>query len=184
MGIELTTLFYETITLVRKRLINMIQLNEHMYDKMNEITTDYIRGFFDGEGCVYARQRHLMIVNTNLSLLRMIRRKLTSLKIKSHLEVHSKVKKRSSEILSKRTCYRLRIFGYHNILRFSKHIGSSVKEKKRALADTLNSYKHIPLSEDQKKQIRILRKEGLTYSQIAKMFDKPVSSVFLICAKT
>jgi len=168
-----------------QKLINKIHLNEHVYDKMNDITADYIRGFFDGEGCVYVKQRHLVIVNTNLSLLQRIKRKLASLRIESHLGVHSKTKRRRpSEIKRRRICYRLRIFGYHNILRLSKLIGSPVKEKRQALADIMGSFKRIPLTEDQKQQIRRLRKEGLTYSKIARMFNKPLSSVFLICNKT
>jgi len=47
----------------------------------------------------------------------------------------------------------------------------------------INSYKRIPLSGSEKEQIRRLRKQGLTFSEIAEIMDRGIGTVFLVCSK-
>lgn len=178
---------------VEKFLSLKIQKNEHMQQKNERskgksysISKDYIKGFFDGEGCVYVKQKQIIITNTNQELLKEISSFLRSLGICSSLEIHRKKndKADAKKFRTTRDCYRLRMFGYFNLKSFSDLVGSNDVDKQKRLRVLLNSYKRIPLSEHEKEQIKRLRKQGLTFCEIAERTGRAIGTVFLICSKT
>jgi intein-encoded DNA endonuclease-like protein len=50
----------------------MQQKNERSKRKSHFISKDYVKGFFDEEGCVYVKQKQIIITNTNQELLKEI----------------------------------------------------------------------------------------------------------------
>jgi intein-encoded DNA endonuclease-like protein len=163
----------------------MQQKNERSKRKSHFISKDYVKGFFDEEGCVYVKQKQIIITNTNQELLKEISGFLRSLGICSSLEIHRKKddKTDAKQFRTTRDCYRLRIFGYFNLKLFSDIIGSNDVDKRKRFRVLLNSYKRIPLSDHEKEQIRRLRKQGLTLCEIAERTGRAIGSVFLICSK-
>ncbi|MEK6907536.1 MAG: LAGLIDADG family homing endonuclease [Nanoarchaeota archaeon] len=121
-----------------------------------EINSGYVRGFFDGEGCPSVKGKQIIITNQNFNILKGIKKKLSSLGIISRLK-------------NDKNCYRLKIHGYNNLLRFVKLIGSNMQEKRKKLLAIINSYSHYPISKQQIENVRTLRKKGRTFRQIAKM---------------
>jgi len=82
----------ECCFVVERFLKLKIQKNEHMQQKNERspkrsfpISRDYVRGFFDGEGCVYVKQKQIIITNTNQELLQKIAQFLRSLNIRCSL---------------------------------------------------------------------------------------------------
>lgn len=163
----------------------MQQKNERSPNRSFPISRDYVRGFFDGEGCVYVKQKQIIITNTNHELLQKIAQFLRSLNIHCSFELHrSKNSNSGSSVLKiTRDCYRLRVFGYYNLKRFFDLIGSSDADTWKKLRGMINSYKRIPLSGSEKEQMRKLRKQGLTFSEIAEIMDRGIGTVYLICSK-
>lgn len=142
-----------------------------MVKKMNiKITPSYIRGFFDGEGCVSVKSKQIVITNQNLPILKGIHRRLENMGIINRL-------------VKAKNCYRLKIHGYHNLIKFHKLIGSNITEKENKMLALKSSYIRTILSEKQKKEIIALRKKGYSYRKIAKKKNVSHSTVYFICQK-
>lgn len=125
---------------------------------MINITADYVRGYFDGEGGVYPKYHTIDITNTNLSILQNIQLYLDTCKI------HSSLRKHTSR---KTQCYRLVITGKHNIFLFKKMIGSFDEPRLHKLDLLFKNYKYYTLSPEDKIKIKKLRDDGLTFKQIS-----------------
>ena len=132
-----------------------------------EINEDYIRGFADGEGCVYFNycgkylQKTILIGNTDYDLLKNISNFLNRLKIKH------KIYRKKSFICNS---WELQITAWDGIIKWDKYIGFNSGDKRKKLKEL------IKLSEKCEKLKRIkklpllkkLLKSNLTYKEIAK----------------
>jgi intein-encoded DNA endonuclease-like protein len=135
---------------------------------MNKITLEYIRGFFDGEGCVSVRGKQIIITNQNVFIMKRIREKLKSIGIISRL-------------YKDKNCYRLKILGYHNICKFHELVGSNFCVKEKQIMELIDSYSSHIVNEAEKEEILNLRKEGLSYRHIAKKTGVKRGTVYNIC---
>ena len=137
-----------------------------------EISIDYIRAFFDGEGCIYigymtSNPNHLMgrikISNTNKEIIYLISEKLEQLKIKNY------VYKRNWNKQYK-TLYDIIISDVVNIERFYRIIGTFFDKKENKIrlflenSNKLSKYKKIP-------KIIKLKKEGLSQKKISEIVN-------------
>lgn len=134
------------------------------------ITLNYIKGFFDGEGCVSVTGKQIIITNQCVEILDKIHEKLKSVKIDNHL-------------VSDKNCYRLKVFGYHNLCKFHKLVGSNIQTKEKQMIKLINSYSNIILSQKEKERIKNLRKKGYSYRKIAKKTNVNLSGVYTTCLK-
>jgi intein-encoded DNA endonuclease-like protein len=126
------------------------------------LSRDYIKGFFDGEGCAFIKQKTIIISNTNKNLIDDVRETLESLNIRTHLKLGF------SKNPKHKTAYQIRIYDYYSNRNFIDLIGSNHEEKRKKLFSIIQSYTRIPLSDTEKDKIIELRKKGLSYQKIAK----------------
>jgi intein-encoded DNA endonuclease-like protein len=136
----------------------------------NQITSEYIRGFFDGEGCVSVKGKQIIITNQNIFIMKRIREKLKNIGIISRL-------------YKDKNCYRLKILGYHNIRKFHELVGSNFDVKEKQMTELIDSYSSHIVNETEIEEIIKLRREGLSYRQIAKKTGVKRSTVYNICSK-
>lgn len=146
----------------------------------SEINKDYIRGFFDGEGCVSRVSKNSIIVtiaNTNLEILEKIKFFL------DRLSIHCKIVIVTPSLKSTKSCYIIRITGIWNTYRFWKFIGSNHQDK-------INRFVII-FKKNEKlrrhllcKRIKKWAKEGISYSEISKRTKISKSSICHIIRNT
>lgn len=136
----------------------------------NQITSDYIRGFFDGEGCVSVKGKQIIITNQNVLIMKRIREKLKNIGI-------------ISSLYKDKNCYRLKIFGYHNICKFHELVGSNFNVKEKQMLELIDSYLSHIVNEAEKEEILNLRRGGISYRQIAKKTGVKRGTVYNICSK-
>ncbi|MCD6442298.1 LAGLIDADG family homing endonuclease [bacterium] len=142
------------------------------------MTIDYIRGFFDGEGCVgYTEKggvftwKEVRIDNTNKQLIDKISQKLTELKIKHH---------RGSSERNQKSCYKkiwsIRIAQTLDIYTFYQIIGTSHKTKEEKFKYI---FKHSEKLKRWKKvsKVKELIGQDFTYQEIANKMDISPSTV-------
>lgn len=157
-----------------KKLLS-VQIIEQVLNKMNKISEDYICGFFDGEGHVDFRRKQLVLSNTNLSGLKRISKFLNESGIKN------KISEFDSKISNHSKIYRLKIHGYHNLVNYYKLIGFGFDTKSNDFQSLINSYKNIPLSNEERIKVKKLRNTGLSFRKIAKICGGSKSNIHRIC---
>lgn len=129
---------------------------------------DFIRGFFDSEGCVHtgktARGCHISMSNTNLALIEYIKKLLIKLDISPFFTF--------SYLESGKIFYNLVVKRYEDMIRFISLIDTSIgrkrekmKELNRIVSKRLLYWKNM-----QEKKIKSiqLRKEGFTTREIGR----------------
>ena len=151
-----------------------------------EITIDYIRAFFDGEGCIHINKCSsnsllestgtIDISNTVSEIIYLISQKLTELGIKNIVIKRERIKKNHKDI------FVIKITDIANIYNFYKIVGTflDVKDKKFKMLlkdnERIRRYKIIP-------KICKLAKSGLSYKQIGKIVGVSPSSICHIINK-
>ena len=141
-----------------------------------KITKEYIKGFFDGEGCIAITKKKnnkyggmVFITNTDFEILNKISEKLTELKIKNKLFKHKKLTGFGNKIK-----YDLYISGVWGCYQFFKKIGTNNLNKRKRFEYVFKNsirLKWILRAKKLKPKIMELRRKGLTYSKIAKKLN-------------
>ena len=121
----------------------------------NQITSEYIRGFFDGEGCVSVKGKQIIITNQNIFIMKRIREKLKNIGIISRL-------------YKDKNCYRLKILGYHNIRKFHELVGSNFDVKEKQMTELIDSYLSHIVNETEIEEILNLRRGVLAIDRSLK----------------
>jgi len=145
-----------------------------------QITIDYIRAFFDGEGCINIHKYltksgsqncgEIQIVNTVSEIIYLISKKLTELGIKNIVIKRERIKTNYKDI------FVIKITDIANIYNFYKIIGTFIntKDKKFRLlfknSEKLRRYKVIP-------EVYKLLKKGLSHKKIGKIVGISSTSV-------
>lgn len=125
---------------------------------IEEFSAEFIRGIFDSEGSVSFKYRYkkslwrsyrvldkrVIIINTNLQLLKYVRELLEKFSINSTIVINHKKGTRifGGKCLTKKTCYQLGIWDKLGILKFIEKIGATIPEKMdrfKTLASLLES---------------------------------------------
>ena len=145
-----------------------------MSERINE---DYVRGFFDGKGCVSVKYKLLVLSNTDKKLIDEIRDFLESLTIKTHLFIRKPPKEHH------KVCYDIRIHDYYSIKTFYRLIGAKTHIKKQKIIELIDSYVKIPLSETEKRKIVEMCESGYTYRYVADFLGRSVGTVYRIYKK-
>jgi hypothetical protein len=134
----------------------------------HKITTEYVRGFFDGEGCITFGDNHhrIVITNTDWAIIKCLKEFLDSKGIRNQIQTVPKEKNKKAT----KDCFRIMISGVWDIYLFWKKIGTNKinKEKKfqgflnlPQVKDKISKCKLIPMVLD-------LSMEGLTLAEIAR----------------
>ena len=132
----------------------------------HKINRDYIRGLFDGEGCVYLRPfQHsvqVTISNTNLEILEKIKEVLDAFLIRNKIIPRSKPQKKNWK-----QCYVLTIDDIWSAHSFWTFIGSCHKDKIKKFKKGF--YKNEKLRRYLLTgKIKDWAKEGFSYKEISK----------------
>jgi len=139
-----------------------------------QVNEDYVRGFFDGGGCVHVAQRMLILTNTNKNIIDDICIFLKSIKIKTH------VMSRTPQKPHHNVCYDIRIHDYFSVQRFFHLIGTNHEDKYLKFLRVLRSYVKIPLSETEKRKLIEMRNDGHTYRYIANFLNRSVGTIHYV----
>jgi len=99
---------------------------------MGEIlTTEYISGFADADGCFSGHA--ILLSNTDRDLLVAIQKSLSTMGISSSIVPYSMASKKSFHT----PAYTLRIYGFKNLILFAAHVGFKLERKQGALSQYL-----------------------------------------------
>jgi len=141
---------------------------------MKQITLEYIRGFFDGEGCINLTKKNhnriggmIFITNTDKTIIDKISNKLSKLGIKHNINI-------VPATLIRKTKYSLFISNVYGCYQFYTKIGTAHPEKEikfKKLFKNSIRLKWILRAKKLKPQIIRLRKKGLTYLEIAQKLN-------------
>jgi len=150
---------------------------------MQPITKDYIRGFFDGEGCLtFYKKRYpnnklmptyyLSISNYNTDLLKLVSNKLSLLGIRNNITMNSKNGKD----------WKIFITHPYFIYKFYKIIGTAHMKKEERFQEFLKSSglkKYLKIQQ-QKNQIKKLKKMGYKTKEIAQKLNCPYNAIWFL----
>ncbi len=121
------------------------QPKEKLFDVARQFPTEFLRGFFDSEGCVYwnERRKRLLITASNydLELLQFVQKLLASLNIHSKIYLQAyegkSVRIRDEYYEYKQDFYRLDIYRLSAVAEFAKSVGFTIPRKAEKLRDKL-----------------------------------------------
>ncbi len=121
------------------------QPKEKLFEVVEKFPAEFLRGFFDSEGCVYwhERRKRLMITagNYDLELLQFVQRILASLNIHSKIYLQAyegkSVRIRNEYYEYKQNFYRLEIYRRSALAEFAKNVRLSILRKAEKLKNGL-----------------------------------------------
>ncbi|MDK2464246.1 MAG: LAGLIDADG family homing endonuclease [Candidatus Korarchaeota archaeon] len=133
-----------------RELVDHLGSREGVLAYLERRPREFIRAFFDCEGCCYGSISRLgyfkcgiTVANTDRGLLERIRLKLEELGIASSrvLRLYAEgrvIRTSKGEARARKTCYYFEIRGLENLKAFQKEIGFVSKRKRRKLADVID----------------------------------------------
>ncbi len=143
-----------------RELVDHLSKRENIFMHLRRNPGEFIQAFFDCEasstGTVSATgyfQGFIVVSNTDLDLLKAIRRELVNLGI-SPSEISLAYRRGRVFVSSKgrvearRDCYRFTIRGLENLRRFREEIGFIVERKRRKLDDIINVLQILQITRD------------------------------------
>lgn len=106
-----------------------------------EIRGPFLRGLFDSEGSVDFKSKRISFTNTNVELINLVKRLLSTFKIESRImNVIRKERFIEGRKLPVGIVYYVRISGKKNLELFYNKIGFAISRKQRLLEQILSSY--------------------------------------------
>jgi len=128
-------ILYEFLSQPKKKLFEIARL----------FPTEFLKGFFDSEGCVYWNEckKKLLITagNYDLELLQFVQKLLASLSIHSKIYLQAykgkSIRIRNEYYEYKQDFYRLDIYRRSAVTEFAKNVGFTISRKAKKLKDKL-----------------------------------------------
>jgi len=127
-----------------KDLVKFLSDERNVIELLEKYPEDFIRGFFDSEGCISCTiekrgflRTELSVSNTNIKKLEMISEKL------QYLGIDMKMTTLKQEKRGRRPLYKLYAINQRNIIAFNQRIGFTInrkREKLKIVTDILRNY--------------------------------------------
>ena len=128
----------------------------------------YVAGFFDGEGCFSGNA--IIIVNTDLDLLRWVSEYLTNIGIINKISARKIYKEHH------KPAYQIRIYHRRNIDKFYTYIPFRSNDKRHKMLEMLVKTKDI-IGKEELKNIKKDLIQGMTYRELGKKYNHPFSAI-------
>lgn len=123
----------------------------------------FLRGFFDGEGTVYASEpRAIYAYNTDYELMLFVQKCL------SVVGIYTNIHKKTDNRVNRSLCYILGIYGRENIQKYHNKVGFSIQRKQERLDKLIKSYVTRQYNPQIYFKVMELSKQGLSVSEISK----------------